>query len=295
MEMATNGRSLLQQAAEKQKRMHENRDESSTLRLSAVLPVASAPQVVAQSADELAAIAAEKAARESKWEAEQAERWRLQRIEDQKADRKRRLGLLADQIGKKYMTKDLTEREFYGSEADQAKQRTAFAKVDEFIANMKTGVDAGKNLLLVGSRGTGKDFCLANCLRLAIWRYGFAVKWMDGSRLFLNLRDSMNKHAAKTEAQIIYDLSDFPIVALSDPMPAMGNITEFQASILLSIVDARYRNDRPTWMTLNVSSRKEAEQRMGAMLVDRLFENSEVIFFDWPSYREHTRAVSVQK
>ncbi len=289
MEASTNGKALLQQAAERQRALQNAAaNTAATQRLSLVLPMALSSTTETNS-PAVAVVTAEKLA------AREAERQELERqhyIDSVKIERKRRIQLLEKDIGAKYIAKDLATREYFGSAADQEKQRDAFSKVESFIARLKDGVESGKNLLLVGSRGTGKDFCLANCLKLAIWRFGFRVLWMDGSRLFLNLRDSMNKHAAVSEAQFIQRLMDSPILAFSDPMPAMGNLSEFQASMLLSVIDARYRGDRPTWMTLNVSSRKEAEQRMGAMLVDRLFENSEVIFFDWPSYREYIRTKS---
>ncbi len=217
-------------------------------------------------------------------------KWEEARRRDAMIERRRVWDRLLKKLGPKY-DKPLSEVEFYGSEEDQSNQRDIFARVSRFAEAMQANVASGKNLLFVGSRGCGKDYMLANNLKRAC-ACGFLPMWMDGSQLFLQLRDSMNPDASKTEAMIVAELAAAPILAISDPVPAVGNLTPFQATTLLAVIDQRYRADRPTWLTLNVSSRKEAEERMGAMLIDRLFENSEVLFCSWPSYREHVREKS---
>ena len=196
-------------------------------------------------------------------------------------------GMLRDKIGPRY-DKPLSELEEYGTDEDVSRQRVVHGKVNQYRQSIQHNVHQGKNLILVGSRGTGKDLLLSMCLKSAVGA-GFRPQWMDGSQLFLELRNAMNKTGTRTEAQIMWDLSHAKILALSDPVPAMGNLTEYQASTLLSIIDVRYRAELSTWITLNVASRKEAETRMGAMLIDRLFENAEVLFCAWPSYREYRR------
>lgn len=204
-------------------------------------------------------------------------------------ERQNKLKCLREEIGAKYLDKELSQAVFYGPDCDQDKQRAAFCKVQAFSDAMQANVRGGKNLVLVGARGTGKDFCLANLMKIAILQHGGSVKWMDGSRLFLELRDTMRPHSETTEMQYVKRLSAGEILAISDPMPPSGNLTEFQAGALLSIIDFRYRRDLPTWLTLNASCRKDAEARMGALIVDRLFENADVIHFDWPSFRKWQR------
>ena len=210
---------------------------------------------------------------------------------DAQKERLRVWGLVRDKIGHRY-DKPLSEFEFFGTGDDQSRQREIVGKVQQFRESMQSNVQSGKGILFVGSRGCGKDYMMATCLKRAVGS-GFRPQWMDGSQLFLELRNTMNKTGTRTEAQIMWDLSHAKILAISDPVPAMGNLTEYQASTLLSIIDVRYRAELPTWITLNVSSRKEAEERMGAMLIDRLFENAEVLFCAWPSYREYQRTKQI--
>ena len=206
---------------------------------------------------------------------------------DATKERLRVWGMLRDKIGPRY-DKRLSDFEFYGIPEHQSCQHEVVGTVQKFHESMLDNVQSGRGILFVGSRGTGKDFMMATCLKRAVG-VGFRPQWMDGSQLFLELRNTMNKTGTRTEAQIMWDLSHAKVLAISDPVPAMGNLSEYQASALLSIVDVRYRAELPTWITLNVSSRKEAETRMGAMLIDRLFENAEVLFCAWPSYREYRR------
>jgi hypothetical protein len=56
--------------------------------------------------------------------------------------------------------------------------------------------------------------------------------------------------------------------------------------MLFRAIDARYRDYRPTWVTINVGGGDEAEDRMGMQLVDRLRDRAVSIHCNWPSHRK---------
>ncbi len=56
--------------------------------------------------------------------------------------------------------------------------------------------------------------------------------------------------------------------------------------MMFRIVDKRYRENRPTWLTLNVSSGAEAAERIGVQTYDRLRHSAMGLFCNWPSYRK---------
>ena len=52
-------------------------------------------------------------------------------------------------------------------------------------------------------------------------------------------------------------------------------------------IDRRYRDLKATVMTLNVATRKEAEDRLSPNIVDRLAHGAMAIHCNWPSYRRN--------
>ncbi len=233
-------------------------------------------------------------------EQQQADRARLEasrldaerqaRVEQHKKSCEHRWKYITDAVGPLYADKRFADRELYGTPEQQARQTDVYGCVAAFAKNVKAHTTDGKNLLLFGSKGTGKDYAMVECLRHATMRHALYAAWWNGADLWMALRESMGRHAAVTEAQLIHRLSsDVGILAISDPVPPNGAVTDYQAAALLTIIDKRYRFGRPTWMTLNVANRAEFESRMGALSVDRLLHNAETLFFDWPSYREYAR------
>jgi len=66
----------------------------------------------------------------------------------------------------------------------------------------------------------------------------------------------------------------------------VGALTPYQASCLYDILDFRWQRRMPTWCSVNVSSSEEADQRLGAVITDRLQDGAMVLRLTWPSYRK---------
>ncbi len=194
---------------------------------------------------------------------------------------------VAATMGPKHANKKLSDWKYFGSREAQQAQRENIGKLTAFIKDMPQNIASGKNLVWTGTRGTGKDHQMSACLRAAILSHGFRAKWMYGPNLFLALRGLMSKGSKETEQDLIGKMSSVPILALSDPLPTVGGLTPYQGDALLAILDERYRHERPTWTTLNIEDRADAEARLGSLLVDRLFEHSLILYSAWPSYRQH--------
>lgn len=218
--------------------------------------------------------------------ADREERERVAYLESRREQYVRQMKNLAEKIGVKYVKSDFTQRVYFGNAEEQERQRIAYGKVDSFVANLEANLKSGRNLCLVGARGTGKDYALTHAMKRAIQLTQRHVNWWDGARLFTAFKHAATGKADRTFGQLTEGLSESYVLAISDPLPPIGCLSEFLAGALLSVIDYRYRHDKPTWVTLNVRSRKDAEERLGPLIVDRLFENAERIFFDWGSYRE---------
>ena len=168
-------------------------------------------------------------------------------------------------------------------EATLPAQKAAVARLSDYRDSLPDQVLAGNGIVLYGGAGSGKDHCLIGLARKAIAKYGMSIGWTNGADLFARFRDSMD--ADTTEARIVKQYTTPRILILSDPVPARGQLTDFQSATLLRIVDARYRACRPTWCSMNVSSSREADDTIGAALTDRLRHGALCLHFDWPSYR----------
>ena len=151
-----------------------------------------------------------------------------------------------------------------------------------YAANLDQHVRAGEGILMYGPSGTGKDHLLVALSKLAIGS-GYRLRRISGPELFRMMRDAM---ADGEESQRLDSLKFWPILVLSDPLPPVGTLTPYQASVLYELVDWRWSHRRPIWTSLNVASSQEADQRLGAAIVDRLQDRALVIACDWASHRK---------
>jgi DNA replication protein DnaC len=121
-------------------------------------------------------------------------------------------------------------------------------------------------------------------MRNVIQYHGQAGVWVNGMDLFGRIRDRIQR--GEEERDLIRGLVKPDVLAISDPLPPFGALTEFQATMLFRVLDERYSRRRPVWVTVNVANRAEFEERMGVQLVDRLIDGALVVYCNWKSYRE---------
>lgn len=162
-------------------------------------------------------------------------------------------------------------------------QKAALANVARYVECLPAMIRAGTGLVLFGPPGTGKDHLLAVVMRAAI-EQGAAVEWRSGPRLFAGLRDRLDDAAG--EGAWITSLTKPHVLAISDPVPPVGGLTNYQASMLYAVIDERYSACRPTWVTLNATGGADAAKRITEPILDRLKHGAVVVPCDWESYRK---------
>jgi len=151
---------------------------------------------------------------------------------------------------------------------------------------VKSHVANGVNVLLVGPSGTGKDHLLA-CLVHAALAADVTVEWETGATMWLGLRQAIQ---TGREREWIASLVRPWVLVLSDPIAPHSEVSQYDRSVLYAIIDQRYSKMRPVWLSINASSRAEAEQRLGVAIVDRLRHGALSLACDWPSYRGKLRS-----
>jgi DNA replication protein DnaC len=163
----------------------------------------------------------------------------------------------------------------------QVKVLQQIRKVAEDLPNL---VEEGQNLIFYGSVGTGKDHMMAALLYQAIWHHGFSVAWLNGLDFYGAIRDRMG--AGTNEDQYLRSLVAPTILGISDPIPPLRDPSAWNVETLYRLIDRRYRSRKCTWMTFNASSVDEAEEKLGAPIIDRLQHDAIIFKCYWPSYRE---------
>lgn len=162
---------------------------------------------------------------------------------------------------------------------DQHERLQAVEQMRQFIDRLPSST----GLLLLGPPGTGKDHLMAAAIAAAVERK-MRVAWRNGMDLFGEVRDRMSEE--QDERTFVANLVRPDVLAISDPLPPFGDLTQFQAATLFRVIDGRYSRNKPTWATMNVASKKEAEQRLGSQIVDRLTHGAVVVKCNWESYRK---------
>ena len=182
---------------------------------------------------------------------------------------------LSAEIGARYGPSRCTLESY---RADNAKQREALERLRLF--------DISRGLVLFGTVGTGKDHLLAAMLYRAC-KAGKKASWVSGPELFGTFRDGFDSGAREVSSLKAFTRPD--VLGISDPVPQIGDASSWRVEILYRVIELRYRELKPTWLTINANSPADADAKLTAPVFDRLREDAELIPCFWPSFREEKK------
>lgn len=186
---------------------------------------------------------------------------------------------LEQAAGKRYVDATLANFEA----AVGSKQMAVVERLHGFCDDIARHTAAGHGLVLYGPEGTGKDHLMVACLKEAL-AAGLTVRLVFGIDLYSQWRDEISKQANEAASMAQWLQPD--ILAISDPLPPSGDLTEHQAARLMALIHGRYRQCKPVWCTLNVAGAQDAAQRMTAQITGRLRDGALSLACNWPSYRK---------
>ena len=128
------------------------------------------------------------------------------------AEAKQRWLDLSRRIGRRY--EDCTLANY---RVEHSEQQKAVDAVRKFCEEMPEHVKAGRNAILYGPVGTGKDHLLVAMMKVAIRDGGASVHWCNGADLAGELRDLIDKEGEPTRAALDRVLAFFKerLVAVS--------------------------------------------------------------------------------
>lgn len=165
-----------------------------------------------------------------------------------------------------------------------AAQRQVVDALQQYASEMAVQVAEGCGVVLYGPPGTGKDHLLVGLAHRAIVQHGLSVVWKNGMDLFSEIRDRIDGEKSEDELRRRFTHPD--VLYLSDPLPPLGSLTQFQAVKVFELIDSRYRAQKPTWLTINVANGQEAAERLSVQTYERMKDRALALFCNWPSYRK---------
>lgn len=191
---------------------------------------------------------------------------------------------LIEVVGSRYENCTVASFDLSGTDAVVKAKREAVERVKAFGKALREQVDAGANLFIYGPPGTGKDHLMVALMLHAIRSHGIRVKWCNGQTLFGDFRDNIDRDVS--ERALLSKYTSPEVLAISDPVPPKGEISAYASGMLYRIVDERYRRNKPTWVTVNVSKSDDAVKELSGPIYDRLVDGALRVFCNWPSHRQ---------
>lgn len=164
-----------------------------------------------------------------------------------------------------YSTKKTTPSE--KNHREQAKH--VHEKAKGLVKNLTKGI-ISKGLLIYGPVGSGKSFLLGCIANEAIFQ-GLEVRYIVYSDLLEDLRHTFNKKDMSSK-EIIEATQNVPLLLIDD-LGTEGS-SEFTANTLYSIIDYRYREEKPLVITTNlaIDDLEDKFSLMGERISQRILE-----------------------
>lgn len=201
------------------------------------------------------------------------EEWR----ENMRAARMQQTERMLDQaaIPRRFM-----DRSFDVFHATTPEMRHAKSVAVDYATGFERHHADGSGLVLLGKPGTGKSHLAAAILQHVIPAYQAA--YVTCGDLIRAVRATWGNRGELSETQVLKRYASLDLLAIDEV--GVQNGTDNEQHILFGILDARYRDMKPTIILSNLAP-KGLEEVLGERAYDRLAEVSEVVQFNWPSHR----------
>lgn len=169
-------------------------------------------------------------------------------------------------------------------------QEQAFRRVCVWANGVRRGNSPW--LVLSGSWGTGKSHLACAALNSLRDTQGLAVRFVAAIDLIRAIQGTYHGQGTTTEAQIIAELAKIDVLCLDD---VAADPSPFEAKLIARILDARYRNDKPTLVVTNLGivskgdKPSKFDEYVGPLVASRIGECAEMVDCTTTDFRKSLR------
>lgn len=164
-------------------------------------------------------------------------------------------------------------------------QQIALAKCENFLKVKEQNPKSGDGLVLLGSVGTGKTHLACSILTNFVMSQRKSCFYTTAEKLVTKIISTWSQESEKTQDEMTEAFSSVELLVI-DELGAYKN-SDREMRILSEIINERYARMKSTIFCTNLkwSGSRSLESYLDERSFDRIYELSELIVFEWPSYR----------
>lgn len=182
-------------------------------------------------------------------------------------------------LGRAAIPSRFVGRGFDNFDADTDAKRQALTVLRDFSESFEDVASKGRGLILSGKPGTGKSHLAAAVLQAHIEKDVLYATCLDLIRM---VRETWRKDSQQSERQVLSYLANLDLLVIDEMGVQYG--TDGEQTILFDVLDARYREVKPTILLTNQGA-EGLRSYLGDRTFDRLRETCRFVAFEWESYR----------
>jgi DNA replication protein DnaC len=192
---------------------------------------------------------------------------------------------LHEKLGSAAVPKRFEGKRFADYQCDTPEKTAALEKCMAYADNFKDNFQAGRNLILIGSPGTGKTHLGTSIANRLNHNTGHTAAYRTIGGVLQAIKETFNGDGRESEGSIIAGLTSVDLLVLDEIGATREMPSDFELSTIFAIINGRYEQQLPTVIISNLSA-EALTQAMGDRCVDRLREGSPVVVqFKWESAR----------
>lgn len=169
---------------------------------------------------------------------------------------------------KKYKDISIIDKKFYESKFENAETTPVINFLKKYSEKFKILGTAPAGIFLYGSVGTGKTYA-TSCLANDLMTNGKTVLFMSFALYLLKIRESFKNSYEETsiESEIIKHVKTCDLLIIDDL--GVENVKEFAIEKLFTLLDTRYRANKPFIITTNLTPER-IKEKFGERIYDRI-------------------------